>query len=93
MNKKIILIAVSVILLGSSVIMIYRTFFSTPAPVIRAGHLIKTALPSAGAQAILPYGKALDFSTIDQYNTARKQYPYPVVSSGEVGVSPEELIK
>lgn len=88
-----IVIIVCVVILAGSAFLLYRTFSSTPAAPA-AISVAGSALNQPGSKDILPYGNSLDFSIIDQYNSDRKKFPYPQVSSGEVGITPPQpLIK
>jgi len=102
-TKKKVMIAVSVLLLGSAAVLLYRTFspshdvapptIATPTPgtPVASGTPAPSAVGSVGS--ILPYGRSLNFSAIEQYNSSHKHIDYPQVSPDEVGVNPQELIK
>ena len=89
------MIGVSVLLLGASAFLLYKSFFSSPSIPVTTGELSAGAgapVPVVG-QTILPYGKVLNFQAIEDYNATNKKIIYPQVSPDEVGVTPGELIK
>lgn len=92
--KKRLMIGFSVILLGTAAYLFYRTFFSASPPQsaqsINSGLVPVSAAVSA---SILPYGRNLDFTPIEDYNSSHKQIFYPAVSESEISVTAPELFK
>ncbi len=95
MNKKNILIGVSVLLLGVSGFLLYRSFFSAPAtpPPTAVSGASASVGQGRAPRPILPYGNRLDFAPIRDFNAGHKKVFYPQVGSDEIGVTPRELIK
>ncbi len=91
--KQILSLGISVVFLGATVFLIYGFFTGKTAEV---SPNLPTDLTKAGGERanLLPYGSTLEFDSIQRYNDGSVQpFQYPVVNSGEVGVSTGDLVK
>lgn len=86
-NKNLILILVIIVALAGAGVFAYISFFgssSTPT---------STAVgQTVGVGAILPYGKNLNFETVNKFNETGRLFPYPEVTPADAGLLLSEII-
>ncbi len=88
--NKVIAVIVIVIGLSGSAYMLYLTFSTVGTPNNRPVFVDpnpSAVLVTGSGQpgAILPFGTNLDTSGIKKYNGTQKLFPYPSVSTSEIG--------
>lgn len=91
--KKIVLISISVALLLVSGYLVYSNFFAESFIVEDTTTQDQISALKISQQKVLPYGETLDLSEVQKFNSRGIFFNYPVVSSGEVGVTGKDLFQ
>lgn len=86
-NKNIILIVVVIIALAGAGVFAYISFFgsSTASSPTATGQTV-------GVGTILPYGKSLNFETVNKFNETGRLFQYPEVTPADAGLLLSEII-
>ncbi len=86
-NKNIIFIGVIVVALAGAGVFAYISFFgssSTSTSTIVG--------QTTGTGTILPYGKSLNFETVNKFNETGRLFQYPQVTPADTGLLLSEII-
>jgi hypothetical protein len=93
--RKIILFIVIAIGFGGSIYLLRGVFSKPGTTPVDLAQLVQvdTSGGTGTGQHILPFGSNLDFTQIKKYNPETRLYPYPEVTTSEIGLSLSEFIK
>ncbi len=85
-NKNLILILVIIVALAGAGVFAYISFFGSSTATT------PTTNQTVGAGTILPYGKSLNFETVNKFNETGRMFPYPEVTPADAGLMLSEII-